>query len=231
MRPFIYRYIIRESCSQFDSLPLTSLRDPVSRWDERFTLHTSISASGGARNDFGAPIPTQVWRHPLLRRDLDPQTARRVITRGGSVAHRKEMEQADRLWRLRNAHGVSGALGSGAYTAVGAVSSANFLKRKRPYHGASGAHGGVLLSPATSRVAALGRQEGAPKYASPRTKASLTLLGLSDAKRRRGADAVDVCRTTLGVPSGLTGRSMRVSFLLCTVTFYANLAHSLTRSP
>ena len=32
---FIYRYIIRESCSQFDSLPLTSLRDPVSRCARR----------------------------------------------------------------------------------------------------------------------------------------------------------------------------------------------------
>ena len=31
VRHFIYRYILRESCSQFDSLPLTSLRDPVSR--------------------------------------------------------------------------------------------------------------------------------------------------------------------------------------------------------
>jgi hypothetical protein len=28
-----------------------------------------------------------------------------------------------------------------------------------------------------------------------------------------------------------TWRALLVSFLLCTVTFYANLAHSLTRSP
>ena len=47
---FIYRYILRESCSQFDSLPLTSLtishRDPVPDWvmqDQRHAYYASVS--------------------------------------------------------------------------------------------------------------------------------------------------------------------------------------------
>ena len=49
VRHFIYRYIIRESCSQFDSLPLTSLRDPVSRRDsyaDVFTIRESADGLG-----------------------------------------------------------------------------------------------------------------------------------------------------------------------------------------
>ena len=42
---FIYRYILRESCSQFDSLPLTSLTIPLFVETVSFT---EISASGGA---------------------------------------------------------------------------------------------------------------------------------------------------------------------------------------
>ena len=46
---FIYRYIPRESCSQFDSLPLTSLTIPQARYGASTTTRFSRASSAGPR--------------------------------------------------------------------------------------------------------------------------------------------------------------------------------------
>ena len=65
VRPFIYRYIIRESCSQFDSLPLTSLLNDL----------LSFSRSSSA---------TSSWRRTLTRACGPARCAARATRRGTS---------------------------------------------------------------------------------------------------------------------------------------------------
>lgn len=175
-----------------------------SGWDDRFSLRTSVSANGGAKEN-GVVVPTQVWRHPLLRRTLDAATARRIITRGGSVAHRKEMEKQDRLWRMRNAHSLGVGMGY-------SDSASQFLKRKRDFYGDGDS---ALLSPDRMRAASLGGAGvdggAAAHFVSPRTKASFVLLGLSGTKRQRSSSAggsSDLGGSSVGLNARLGGPSL-----------------------
>ena len=86
---FIYRYILRESCSQFDSLPLTSLtilptsarpsrtaRLRVSRWIRRDRSRRSSTRRRRRALSPGTPRRTTAWRARSSRCDLRSSSAR-----------------------------------------------------------------------------------------------------------------------------------------------------------
>jgi hypothetical protein len=152
---FIYRYILRESCSHFDSLPLTYLT-------------------------------------------VKPQSLRRssggVATGGRGALSRQHPE--------RRGFAAEFACTAGA----GEQAAAAF--------------------PAAKAAAAAAAIAGALPAPSPSSKLAL-----------RGGGKLGCAFIDLTAPSRDAARSSSVDraaageFLLCTVTFHANLAHSLTRSP
>ena len=85
---FMYRYILRESCSQFDSLPLTSLAAHMTfvRWSSRFV---GPRPRARARLDNAAREWTTRWRWPRRRlRRLRSRLPRRLRRRRRRLRHR-----------------------------------------------------------------------------------------------------------------------------------------------
>ena len=185
---FMYRYILRESCSQFDSLPLTSLQAPSTSAAAR-TSSTHINRRNcNTSTSLSCP------------RAHSPPHRRAERRRGGAHAWRRRRQgrpprsaRAFRRPRRRGLRPRRRALRAALPRA----------RRPRPLP--------RLAAPPRAALAQWRRARRSTAPHSPPTRPGRA----SPAPRRH--------RSRM--------RTRRVSFLLCTVTFYANLAHSLTRSP
>ena len=246
---FMYRYISRESCSQFDSLPLTSLTD------KGFTVR------------FGAQLTVSVRGRELLVLPVDAAAVLRLrddeavwLALSSSAATPSAVVSAWRLSTLQpppSRDAVANADVENAAPVSSPVSSPVIYFPDTPDDGdGAGASNGAAASKRMDYAAAV---SGAPisssssGAAAPSTNAARRAIARELAELV--AQSVDLCEYALGVKGDSKNAAMnwmfddlaavqsgfalqlslgansdtastKASVLLCTVIFYANLAHS-----